>query len=54
MTAEKIMMPMQLGDIESSHADVSSLERDFGFRPSTRLPDGIRRFVDWYLAYQDS
>jgi UDP-glucuronate 4-epimerase len=50
-TAEKVMLPMQLGDIDSSHADVATLERDYGYRPSTSLEDGLERFVDWYLSY---
>lgn len=52
MKADKIMLPMQLGDIQSSHADVGSLTQDFGFKPSTRLADGMKEFVDWYLEYQ--
>jgi UDP-glucuronate 4-epimerase len=49
--AEKVMLPMQLGDIEASHANVTALVEDFGFRPSTPLEDGLKRFVDWYVAY---
>ncbi|MFV1979711.1 MAG: NAD-dependent epimerase [Rhodothermia bacterium] len=54
MKAERIMLPMQLGDIKSSHADVGSLARDFGFKPSTRLADGMKEFIDWYREYQSS
>ena len=52
--AEKVMLPMQLGDIPASHADVSSLAEEFDFRPTTTLKDGMQKFVDWYLEYQAS
>ncbi|MCB1503446.1 MAG: NAD-dependent epimerase [Hyphomicrobiaceae bacterium] len=49
--AIKNMKPMQPGDVQATYADTSDLERDFGYRPSTRLEDGIKAFVDWYRAY---
>jgi UDP-glucuronate 4-epimerase len=49
--AEKNFMPMQPGDVADTHADVSALERDFGFRPATSLEQGVRRFVEWYRSY---
>ncbi len=49
--AEKNFMPMQPGDVAATHADVAALERDFGFRPSTSLEQGVRRFVEWYRSY---
>lgn len=52
-SAEKIMLPMQLGDVPASHANVDSLALDFGFKPKTNLHDGLRTFVDWYAAYHD-
>lgn len=45
------LLPMQAGDIEATLADVSDLERDFGYRPSTSVADGVGRFVDWYRKY---
>jgi UDP-glucuronate 4-epimerase len=45
------MLPMQPGDVPSTMADVSELEAAVGFRPSTTIGDGIRRFVDWYQRY---
>ncbi len=45
------MLPMQPGDVPETAADVSALARDVGYRPSTDLEQGIRRFVDWYLDY---
>jgi UDP-glucuronate 4-epimerase len=40
--------PMQPGDVERTYADISALERDFGFRPRTSIEDGLAKFVDWY------
>jgi UDP-glucuronate 4-epimerase len=45
------MEPIQPGDVPDTTADVSDLERDFGFRPSTPVEVGVRRFVAWYRAY---
>lgn len=42
---------MQPGDVLATYADVADLERDLGFRPSTSIQDGVRRFVAWYLEY---
>jgi UDP-glucuronate 4-epimerase len=42
------MMPMQLGDVPATYADVSGLVDDFGYKPDTGYREGIRRFVDWY------
>ena len=50
-TATKDMLPMQPGDVEATYADVSDLERDIGFRPSTSIEDGIARFAKWYREY---
>ena len=46
--AEMVMLPMQAGDVYQTYADTSHLEHDYGYRPSIRLEDGIRRFVEWY------
>lgn len=51
MKAVKEMLPMQAGDVETTFADVSGLERDFDYRPKTPLSIGIQRFVDWYKKY---
>lgn len=45
------LAPMQPGDVPVTFADTSALERDFGFRPSTSLSDGIRAFAEWYAKY---
>ena len=46
--AEKVMLPMQAGDVYQTYADTSLLERDYGYRPTTTLEEGLRRFVEWY------
>jgi len=49
--AHKELVPMQPGDVPVTYADVTDLERDFGFRPSTSLREGLRRFAQWYKSY---
>ena len=49
--AHKELVPMQPGDVPVTYADVSGLERDFGFRPSTSIREGLRRFAQWYKSY---
>ena len=49
--AHRELVPMQPGDVPVTYADTSSLERDTGFRPSTRLEDGLREFARWYKGY---
>ncbi len=49
--AEKIMMPMQPGDVEITWADTEALERDIGYRPSVTLEEGIARFAEWFKEY---
>jgi UDP-glucuronate 4-epimerase len=50
-SAEKQLMPMQPGDVRDTYADISAIQRDLGFQPSTRIDAGIPRFVDWYRRY---
>ena len=45
------LLPMQAGDVLETCADISALQRDVGFAPSTPLAEGLRRFVDWYRGY---
>ena len=49
--AHKELVPMQPGDVPVTYADISGLERDFGFRPSTSIRDGLRKFAQWYRTY---
>lgn len=47
----KELVGMQPGDVEVTYADVSALEHDFGFKPSTSLRDGLRNFAQWYREF---
>nr|AFU10415.1 CpsQ [Streptococcus suis] len=49
--AHKKLVPMQAGDVPVTFADTSALERDFGFKPSTSLREGLHRFAQWYKNY---
>lgn len=51
--AKRELLPMQPGDMLATYADIDDLMRDAGFRPSTPIEEGIRRFVDWYRGYID-
>ncbi|MFI5369494.1 MAG: NAD-dependent epimerase [Spirochaetia bacterium] len=46
-------LPMQQGDVQASCADVADLERDLGWKPRTKIGEGLDRFVKWYLAHQE-
>ena len=52
--AHKKLVPMQAGDVPVTYADTSALERDFGFKPSTTLREGLRRFAEWYHDFYQS
>ena len=49
--AEKEFLPMQPGDVYQTYADVSELEKDFGFKPDTPLEVGLTEFAEWYAKY---
>ncbi len=49
--AKKNLLPLQPGDVIATYADVSDLEKDVGFKPSTPLEVGIANFIDWYKKY---
>ena len=49
--AYKKLVPMQPGDVPVTYADTSELEKDFGYKPSTSLRDGLRKFSEWYYDY---
>lgn len=48
---KKELLPMQPGDVYQTYADVTELERDFGFKPSTTLEEGLGKFAAWYKGY---
>ena len=51
--AKKVYMDMQPGDVLRTYADVSDLERDINFKPSTSIEEGLKKFVKWYEEYYD-
>jgi UDP-glucuronate 4-epimerase len=53
-TAEKELVAMQPGDVKDTYADISAIEADLGFRPTTPIEEGIPRFVAWYRDYHGS
>ena len=50
-TAEKLLLPLQAGDVPETYADVDDLVRDVGFKPATTVEEGIAKFVAWYREY---
>ena len=50
-TAKKELLPMQLGDVPDTYADVQALADDTGYHPSTQLSEGVEAFVAWYASY---
>ena len=50
----KKLVPMQAGDVAVTFADTSELERDFDFKPSTSLREGLRSFAEWYKAFYNA
>ncbi len=50
-TTEKVLLPLQPGDVEHTYADVSELQRDLGYAPQVSIEEGLQRFADWYRDY---
>lgn len=50
--AERILLPMQAGDVKETYADIDAIQQDLGYQPSTRIEAGVPRFVTWYKDYQ--
>jgi UDP-glucuronate 4-epimerase len=51
IVAQKNLLPMQPGDVPMTWADTSELQKDFGYRPTTGVDEGISRFLEWYQTY---
>lgn len=51
MEAKKEYLPMQPGDVYQTYADVSQLQKDFGFKPDTSIEEGLGKFAEWYKEY---
>ncbi len=49
--AIKQFLPMQAGDVEQTWADTTNLEKKYGYKPSTSIKEGIKKFVKWYFKY---
>jgi UDP-glucuronate 4-epimerase len=49
--ARKEFLPMQDGDVYQTFADISEIEKDYGFRPKTSIEEGLEKFVEWYKGY---
>ena len=49
--AKKNFLPMQPGDVPATWADVDDLVKDFGYAPSVKVEEGVRRFIEWYIEY---
>jgi UDP-glucuronate 4-epimerase len=49
--AQKELLPMQPGDVPCTFADVADLILDTGYKPSTGIEDGIKKFIEWYKGY---
>jgi UDP-glucuronate 4-epimerase len=49
--AEKILEPMQPGDVKETYADIDAIRSELGFEPSTEIEVGIPKFVEWYRTY---
>jgi UDP-glucuronate 4-epimerase len=49
--AQKNLLPLQLGDVPETFADIDALVRDVGYRPATPIEVGVRKFVDWFCEY---
>jgi UDP-glucuronate 4-epimerase len=53
MIAKKEFMPMQAGDVPKNWADVTDLSKDLGYKPSTPVKEGVKRFVEWYSFFEN-
>lgn len=51
MKAKKEYLPMQAGDVYQTYADVSELEKNFGFKPKTTIREGLTNFINWYRDF---
>lgn len=49
--SEKVMMPIQPGDVEKTWADIGALVKDYNYKPTTSIKDGVRKYVNWYQNF---
>ena len=50
-TAKKEFLPLQPGDVPDTYADVKDLVKQFNYKPSTTIEEGIKNFISWYRKY---
>lgn len=50
-SAEKLLLPLQAGDVPDTYADTADLVEQFGYKPKTRVTDGVNSFASWYRDY---
>ncbi len=51
ISAKKVLLPMQLGDVKATYSDNTSLKKWINFQPETSIKYGIKKFVDWYIKF---
>ena len=51
MEAKKNFLPLQIGDVPATYADVEALEQKVGYKPATPVKEGVSRFIEWYKEY---
>jgi UDP-glucuronate 4-epimerase len=52
--AEKILLPMQQGDVYETHADITKANQLLGYQPRTNFKDGVKQFADWFIHYEQT
>jgi len=52
-SAKKEMMPAQIGDVDKTYADISHADKTYGYKPSTKISDGIKKFIQWYKTKKE-
>ena len=53
IVAEKVMLPLQDGDVPDTYADITDLQKDLKYEPKISVEQGIKKFVDWYKEYYE-
>ena len=48
---QKLLVPLQVGDVENTFCDTAILESQYGYSPKVNVEEGVKNFLDWYVAY---
>lgn len=51
VAAKKEMLPLQAGDVNKTWADLSSLQEDYNYKPTTSIDNSVKAFINWYKTY---